>query len=191
MIETLLTLNFLRLQSFSLANDKDTKVEAILDYIVERKRLDDLSKSIIDGRYNEQKVEKGSSWSRLFIACLFTIVPFETMWNYKFNLSGGKFEEHQQSRHIDTSRTQSSSRQYAGEVLRSHPIRAPGEFLTLDLFFKVAEDFFVREVSNPVEMANYLVTMTKHLISHFKVKIICIALCSSQASINRIKHCTF
>lgn len=39
-----------------IANDKDSKVEAILDYIVERKRLDDLSKSIIDGRYNEQKV---------------------------------------------------------------------------------------------------------------------------------------
>jgi hypothetical protein len=33
----------------------------------------------------------------------------------------------------------------------------------------VAEDFFVREVSNPVEMANYLITMTKHLITHFKV----------------------
>jgi hypothetical protein len=36
-------------------------------------------------------------------------------------------------------------------------------------YFQVAEDFFVREVSNPVEMANYLVTMTKHLIAHFKV----------------------
>jgi ERCC4-type nuclease len=40
-----------------LANDKDIQIEAILDYIVERKRLDDLSKSIIDGRYNEQKVD--------------------------------------------------------------------------------------------------------------------------------------
>lgn len=39
-----------------VANDKDSKLEAVLDYIVERKRLDDLSKSIIDGRYNEQKV---------------------------------------------------------------------------------------------------------------------------------------
>jgi crossover junction endonuclease MUS81 len=39
-----------------IANDKDIQVEAILDYVVERKRLDDLSKSIIDGRYNEQKV---------------------------------------------------------------------------------------------------------------------------------------
>ena len=34
---------------------------------------------------------------------------------------------------------------------------------------QIAEDFFVREVSNPVEMANYLVTMTKYLINHFKV----------------------
>ncbi len=40
-----------------IANDKDIQVEAILDYVVERKRLDDLSKSIIDGRYNEQKVK--------------------------------------------------------------------------------------------------------------------------------------
>lgn len=38
------------------AKDKNIQIEAILDYIVERKRLDDLSKSIIDGRYNEQKV---------------------------------------------------------------------------------------------------------------------------------------
>lgn len=41
-----------------LANDTNIKTEAILDYIVERKRLDDLSKSIIDGRYNEQKVKR-------------------------------------------------------------------------------------------------------------------------------------
>ncbi|CAF4869923.1 unnamed protein product, partial [Rotaria socialis] len=34
---------------------------------------------------------------------------------------------------------------------------------------QVAEDFFVREVSNPVEMANYLISMTKHLTNHFKV----------------------
>ena len=44
--------------SLRIANDKDSKVEAVLDYIVERKRLDDLSKSIIDGRYNEQKVSR-------------------------------------------------------------------------------------------------------------------------------------
>ena len=34
---------------------------------------------------------------------------------------------------------------------------------------QVAEEFFVREVSNPVEMANYLVTMTKYLFNHFQV----------------------
>ena len=78
---------------FPSANDKDTNVEAILDYIVERKRLDDLSKSIIDGRYNEQKVD--SRWPRLLIDCLFTVVSFETMRHYEFNLSGGKSEEYQ------------------------------------------------------------------------------------------------
>lgn len=41
-------------------------------------------------------------------------------------------------------------------------------FSTLQIF-KVAEEFFVKEVSNPAEMSNYLVTMTKHLIKHFKV----------------------
>lgn len=30
--------------------------DLILDYIVERKRMDDLCQSIIDGRYKEQKV---------------------------------------------------------------------------------------------------------------------------------------
>ena len=30
----------------------------MLDYIVERKRMDDLSGSIIDGRFHEQKVVK-------------------------------------------------------------------------------------------------------------------------------------
>ena len=30
--------------------------EAVLEYIVERKRMDDLAGSIIDGRFNEQKV---------------------------------------------------------------------------------------------------------------------------------------
>lgn len=47
---------FLLFLHLFIANDKDIKLEAILDYIIERKRLDDLSKSIIDGRYNEQKV---------------------------------------------------------------------------------------------------------------------------------------
>ena len=30
--------------------------EAVLEYIVERKRMDDLSSSITDGRFREQKV---------------------------------------------------------------------------------------------------------------------------------------
>lgn len=30
--------------------------EAVLEYIVERKRMDDLAGSIMDGRFNEQKV---------------------------------------------------------------------------------------------------------------------------------------
>ena len=32
------------------------KVELVLDYIVERKRMDDLADSIVDGRFREQKV---------------------------------------------------------------------------------------------------------------------------------------
>jgi len=31
-------------------------VELVLDYIVERKRMDDLADSIVDGRFREQKV---------------------------------------------------------------------------------------------------------------------------------------
>ena len=30
--------------------------EVILEYIIERKRMDDLAESIIDGRFKEQKV---------------------------------------------------------------------------------------------------------------------------------------
>ncbi len=30
--------------------------DIVLDYVVERKRVDDLCQSIIDGRYKEQKV---------------------------------------------------------------------------------------------------------------------------------------
>ena len=35
--------------------DPSTLIEYVLDYIIERKTLDDLAKSIIDGRYEEQK----------------------------------------------------------------------------------------------------------------------------------------
>ena len=34
--------------------------DIILDYIVERKRMDDLCSSIIDGRYKEQKVNNNN-----------------------------------------------------------------------------------------------------------------------------------
>lgn len=30
--------------------------EIVIDYVIERKRMDDLAKSICDGRYREQKV---------------------------------------------------------------------------------------------------------------------------------------
>ena len=36
--------------------DGGEKVELVLDYIVERKRMDDLAGSIVDGRFREQKV---------------------------------------------------------------------------------------------------------------------------------------
>lgn len=39
-----------------IARNKSTNEEVVLDYIIERKRLDDLAMSIQDGRYNEQKV---------------------------------------------------------------------------------------------------------------------------------------
>ena len=39
----------------------------MLDYIVERKRMDDLAGSIIDGRFHEQKV----SYIFLAFACIY------------------------------------------------------------------------------------------------------------------------
>jgi crossover junction endonuclease MUS81 len=33
-----------------------SSTDVVLDYVVERKRIDDLCQSIIDGRYKEQKV---------------------------------------------------------------------------------------------------------------------------------------
>ncbi|CAF4543547.1 unnamed protein product [Rotaria sp. Silwood1] len=111
------------------SNDSDIKVEAILDYIIERKRLDDLSKSIIDGRYNEQKFRL----KQCGITNLIYLV--ESIKNT--NAPG---------------------------------ILTPAALNQAIVNTQVAEDFFVREVSNPVEMANYLVTMTKHLIAHFKDK---------------------
>ena len=43
-----------------VAKEKNGPRELVLDYIVERKRLDDLASSIIDTRYEEQKVQNHS-----------------------------------------------------------------------------------------------------------------------------------
>lgn len=43
--------------------------ELVLDHIVERKRLDDLCSSIIDGRFREQKVPLPVSLNPLLPAC--------------------------------------------------------------------------------------------------------------------------
>ena len=37
-----------------------TEREMVLDYIIERKRMDDLVGSIIDGRFHEQKVRRSN-----------------------------------------------------------------------------------------------------------------------------------
>lgn len=47
--------------------------ELVLDYIIERKRIDDLCSSIIDGRFREQKVAVGL----LYIQALNTSVTFQ------------------------------------------------------------------------------------------------------------------
>lgn len=56
--------------------------EIVLDYIVERKREDDLLASIPDGRFIEQKV----------LACKlsYLLVSSSVVWNQKSNLFGGK-----------------------------------------------------------------------------------------------------
>ena len=42
--------------SFALA--VSPPLELVLDHIIERKRMDDLSRSIIDRRFSEQKVQR-------------------------------------------------------------------------------------------------------------------------------------
>lgn len=39
-----------------IARSRKTNDELVLPYIIERKRMDDLSASIVDGRFHEQKV---------------------------------------------------------------------------------------------------------------------------------------
>lgn len=45
-------------------------VELVLDHIVERKRLDDLCSSIIDGRFREQKVPQAASSHLIYFLSL-------------------------------------------------------------------------------------------------------------------------
>ena len=40
---------------FVICSDSEER-ELVLDYIIERKRMDDLAASIVDGRFKEQKV---------------------------------------------------------------------------------------------------------------------------------------
>jgi len=44
------------LRSFLNVADVGEAIELVLDFIVERKRMDDLAGSIVDGRFREQKV---------------------------------------------------------------------------------------------------------------------------------------
>ena len=46
--------------------DSGEKIELVLDYIVERKRMDDLADSIVDGRFREQKVKRNTILSAAF-----------------------------------------------------------------------------------------------------------------------------
>jgi len=59
---------------------KSPSGEYVLDYIVERKRMDDLVGSITDGRFHEQKVPLPKQLR------MFTIVPIDEIWNESCNL---------------------------------------------------------------------------------------------------------
>jgi len=54
---TLFEVRRLKVGDFAwIARCRKTNDELILPYIIERKRMDDLSASIVDGRFHEQKV---------------------------------------------------------------------------------------------------------------------------------------
>ena len=56
---TLFELRHLKVSDFTwVCRDRETGEELVLPYIVERKRMDDLAKSIRDGRFHEQKVKR-------------------------------------------------------------------------------------------------------------------------------------
>lgn len=53
--------------------------ELVLDYIIERKRMDDLCGSIIDGRFREQKVSRWDFCSNLVVrprGLIFVVIYF-------------------------------------------------------------------------------------------------------------------
>jgi ERCC4-type nuclease len=55
---TLFELRHLKVSDFVwVCRERETGRELVLPYIVERKRMDDLAKSIQDGRFHEQKVK--------------------------------------------------------------------------------------------------------------------------------------
>lgn len=74
--------------------------ELVLDYIVERKRIDDLCGSIIDGRFREQKVgacrkfRLSPSRRVMFVSITLVLrlvcsVPAEEVWSAQAHISGG------------------------------------------------------------------------------------------------------
>ena len=59
--------------------------ELVLDHIVERKRMDDLSSSIIDKRFTEQKVQDLHCMTAC--TCFILLVPSFQLWYPSFDLS--------------------------------------------------------------------------------------------------------
>jgi crossover junction endonuclease MUS81 len=58
-LNTMFELRHLKVGDFMwVCRDQVTGQELVLPYIVERKRMDDLAKSIRDGRFHEQKVKQ-------------------------------------------------------------------------------------------------------------------------------------
>lgn len=67
-----------------IAKCRKTSYELVLPYVVERKRMDDLSASIIDGRFHEQKV---------FLKTIISLDVYSCFYisNYLFFISIGQF----------------------------------------------------------------------------------------------------
>lgn len=74
-----------------IARCRKTNDELVMPYIIERKRLDDLSKSIIDGRFHEQKVMQKCIcllWYILAFAHLIIYVFFIFVFQFRLKQSG-------------------------------------------------------------------------------------------------------